>query len=87
MPFAVGRFICKETCAYFFIWKNSRTRSEISRIKSLEMNEEGNIEVRREEAMLKLDTLSTIGAIEDSRESGSLAESTAPAEGGDRRRN
>ena len=51
------------------------------------MNEEGSTEVRIEDAMLKLDALFTIGGIECSRESGSLAESTAPAEGGDRRRN
>ena len=43
------------------------------------MNEEGGTEVRREDVALKLDALSTIGAIEDSRESGSLAESMAPA--------
>ena len=53
----------------------------------MEMNEEGGIEVRREDAMLKLDALSTIGAIEDNMESGSLAESMAPTESEDRRRN
>ena len=36
---------------------------------------------------MNLDALSTIGAIEDSRKSGSLAESMAPAKSEDKRRN
>ena len=51
------------------------------------MNEEGDTEVRREDALLKLDAFSAIGVIEDSRESGSLTESMAPTESEDRRRN
>ena len=51
------------------------------------MNEEGGTEVRREDVALKLDALSTIGAIEDSRESGNIFESMAPAKSEDRRRN
>ena len=51
------------------------------------MNEEGDTEVWIEDAMLKLNALFTIGGIECSRESGSLAESMAPAESEDRRRN
>ena len=53
----------------------------------MEMNEEGDTEVWREDATLKLDALSTIGAIEDSRESGNIFESMAPAKREDRRRN
>ena len=53
----------------------------------MEMNEEGDTEVWREDATLKLDALSTIGAIEYSRESGSLVESMAPAKSEDRRIN
>ena len=51
------------------------------------MNEEGGTKVRIKDATLKLDALSTIGAIEDSRESGSLVESMAPAKSEDRRIN
>ena len=51
------------------------------------MNEEGGTEVRIEDATLKLDALSTIGGILDSKESRSLVESMAPAESEDRRRN
>lgn len=68
-------------------FKNSLRDLEDQEFEDLEMNEEEGTEIVSEDAELKLDALSAIGGTESSRESGSPAESVAPAESEEVRRN